>query len=135
MTDWPDQRGPQPPEVPPWGGAVSGPMSAGSAPPTPPPRAPVSRSARATGRGWLVVAAVIVAMALLGAGYLVGQAERNDQATGSGALAATTTSVAGSTTPRVPAAGDQPVVAVAERAQPRRRADPDPRGSWVGHHL
>ncbi len=52
-----------------------------------------------------------MAVALLGAGYLVGQAERRDP--DAGALAATSTSAAGSTTPEVPASGDQPVVAVA----------------------
>ncbi len=121
MTDWHDEPGPQPPDAAPWGGPVPGAWSAAVAPPTPPPRAPEPKSTRTTGRasgtGWLVVAAVIVAMALLGAGYLVGQAERNDQDSSSGALAATSTSV-GPTTPRVPAAGEQPVVAVASALSP-----------------
>jgi putative serine protease PepD len=79
-----------------------------------------------------VVAAVIVAMALLGAGYLVGQAQRTDQRLSSGALAATSTSI-GETTPRVPAAGDQPVVAVASALSPAvvQIQTPDGLGSGI----
>ncbi len=133
MTDWHDEPGPQPPDLPRWGAPVAGRWSAGSEPPTPPPGPPATRTARATGRGWLVVAAVIVATALVAAGYLVGQAERNGQNTSSGALAATSTSSAGPTTPTVPAAGGQPVVAVASALSPAvvQIQTPDGLGSGI----
>ena len=105
--------------TPPWGAppGASG-WSAGAEPPTPPPQVPAPVARRASGRGWLVVAALIVALALVAAGYLVGQAERNDQASGSSGLTTTSTSPGGSTTPVVPSAGDQPVVAVAAALSP-----------------
>jgi hypothetical protein len=96
VTDRHDHPPTNPDGTPEWGDPAVAPPSprvlppvsarawpTGATPPTPPPTGDgrsSGRSARASGRGWLVVALVILALALVAAGYLVGQASQDDRA-------------------------------------------------------
>jgi putative serine protease PepD len=96
--------------------------SAGSVPPTPPPvPAPVAAGPARKGRGWMSVAVILGAVALLVAGFLAHDAiARNDPAS-SGAISGTNTSTttgSQNTTPLVQSTGEEPVVAVAKALSP-----------------
>ena len=96
--------------------------SAGSVPPTPPPvSAPVSGGKARKGRGWMSVAAVLGAVALLVAGFLAHDAINRNNSASSGAIAGTNTSTTSgtqNTTPLVQSSGEEPVVAVAKALSP-----------------
>ncbi len=67
-TPWENQPGPTPPVGPPERLAPG----LRADPPTPPPHRPVANTrVRSSGRGWLVLAGLSVALALVTAGYLV----------------------------------------------------------------
>jgi putative serine protease PepD len=94
-----------------------------SVPPTPPPTTPeTSESRRSSGRAWLVLAALIVALALVTAGYLIGEVSGH-RSSGSPDVESTSASTTdssqrGPTTPTVHEASNEPVVAVAAALSP-----------------
>jgi putative serine protease PepD len=103
------------PPIPPFGaGSSSYTWGAASVPPTPPPSSPSFPPRRSGGRVWLVLAALIVALALVTAGYLAGDvASRNNDSGALGDPASATSTSQGPTTPLVQGSSSQPVVAVA----------------------
>ena len=94
---------------------------AGAVPPTPPPASPVPPAGRARkGRGWVAVAAVVGAFALLTAGYLGRDAVDRDSSKSAAIAGTNTSTTAGTqnTTPLVQNSGDEPAVAVAKALSP-----------------
>ncbi len=96
-----------------WGGA--------NVPPTPPPTTPAQGSTKQRGKGWIVVAAVVAALALLTAGFVGGGyliKDTNNAAAVSGTPTSSAQTGNQNTTPLVQGSGDEPVVAVAKALSP-----------------
>jgi putative serine protease PepD len=110
---------------PPLGPALGPPAgsswSGAGVPPTPPPSTPDDGPAKGRGRGWLVLTALLAAIALLAAGFVGGGLLADDDGSPAAIAGTNTASTAPAnqnTTPLVQGSAEEPVVAVAKALSP-----------------